>query len=559
MADNRFYIIKDLKPACTFIYSGEPYSTGVYKEPVYPNPVKNVPDSQYEMMCHMFFVINDDIHAFPKDALEGSEIAGPKVYIGRSFIDIDYSLMGEMTSYQYAIKYDGENLFSLAHTNGGYTEAVKKIVNSVKYSEDKKDAWIPLDEVVGVYDRDLKEMKHAFDKFTISYYGSPYKDAPLDDEKTFRGIVDFGTDEAAIRCKTIDDAEYVNDMRALIERLYANGVKTRLYGYDKPSYDPLVDTKQAEEDEAWIKKFIEIFGDLEGISIWGFADEPGTSAFNYCAFIKNCFNKYDSKKRPVYINLGPRAHSFGVKTFYEEFSKRVRPDYYTYDRYPFFMTERGAEMTDPYFYSNFELQRGFAIDDSIDHGVILGAIKVGADPLRSDITPYFMRWQTNLLAAYGARYIEYYVYYYAHDFSILDSNNEPTWRWNLCVETTKYLKAVFSLLDNLRLDAVFHLENSDGGYDPDVIPYYGYRGVGEVKGNDAILSFYEDGVIVLTDKHADEFDGGDHDITLTGFAAKEWFNPETRAWEAAENCPAAKVGEDGLTVHFTLASQYIFR
>jgi len=558
---NRFYLVKDGKPACSFIYSGEPYSIGIYDEPEEAVPVKNIPDRHLQPVGKKMFEVFEKTGARPKNVLEENKTAGPKIYIGRSYIDLNPALMGEMTSYQYAIKFDGENLWTLSHTPGGYFDAINKLLNSVVISDDNKDAWIPLD-VVGIYDRNLPEVTHAFDKFTISYHGNPYRNVPLDDEVTYQGIVDFGTDEACLGCYDIDNPESVKKVRDLINRLYQQGITTRLYGvHAGGSCNPFVDVERIDGEIERIKRFIELFGDLDGISEWGFYDEPEPDAFMYCSCIKSTFKKYDPKKRPVYINLGPRVHSYGYPNFYEEYSRIVRPDYYCFDRYPYFLTERGAEMTDKYFYSNFEIERAKAIDDSVDHGAILAGIKVGGDPDsdRADITPHFMRWQTNLLAAYGARYIEYYVYYHVHDYCILDENNKPTWRWDLCVEATKYLKAVFSLLDNLRLEAVFHLENSDGGYDIDVIPYYGYRGVGEVKGNDAILSFYEDGVLVLTDKHADEFDGGDHAITLTGFAAKEWFNPETRAWEAAANCPAAKIGEDGLTVNFTLASQYIFR
>jgi hypothetical protein len=223
------------------------------------------------------------------------------------------------------------------------------------------------------------------------------------------------------------------------------------------------------------------------------------------------------------------------------------------------MTEKGAEMTDRYFYSNFELQRAFAVDDGVDHGAILAAIKVGADPARSDITPHFMRWQTNLLAAYGCRYIEYYVYYHVHDYTILGENNAPTWRWDLCRETTKYLKSVFSLLDDHRLEAVFHLPKPDGTYDLDVIPYYGWRGLGDIAGCDAILSFYDEGILVVTDKRADEFDGGEHDLLIPGFTGTEWYDPEQRKFISIGDCPAAEMTEEGFRLHLTPASQYIFR
>jgi len=560
MAHEKFYLVKNGKSVCRFVYSEYPYPFDVYKDVTPPEPVKNISSRLFIYLNKTLLSgIYNTTGAWPSLIPEdrAGEFCGNKVYVGRCFTT-DLSGLGDANAYQYAIVHSGNTVTTLAHTYGGYYAAAEKIHACVRYSEDQKDAWLA-EEVFGIFDHDLPPLRHAFPKFTVSFYGSPYNRASLEDEKTFRGIVEFGTDEVPLHANW-HDADAVAGLRTLIKRFYAEGITTRLYGAAHPGdCDPLEHPERAEEYENEIRGLVETFGDLEGISQWGYWDEPEAWHFNLCSFARTCFRRYDPKKRPVYINLGPRAHSFGVQTFYSEFSRLVHPDYYCFDRYPFFMTEKGAEMTDLYFYSNFELQRAFAIDDGVDHGAILAAIKVGADPARSDITPHFMRWQTNLLAAYGCRYIEYYVYYYAHEYSILDKNNDPTWRWELCRETTEYLKAVFSLLDDHRLDAVFHLPKPDGTYDLDVIPYYGWRGIGEVTGYDAILSFYDAGILVVTDKHADPFDGGEHEILLTGFAGTEWFDPEKREFVPIGDCPETEKTAEGLKIHLTLASQYIFR
>jgi len=573
MVNDRFYIVKDRKHVCSFVYSEEPFPFEIYSEiypyehisdkperNVAPEPSRNMPHKQYLKLKYMLDDVRNvtenkrySLGVWPDKYPEAKAIDGPKVYIGRCY-NTDPSLLGEMTSYQYAIKEVDGNIYTLARTPGGYCDAIDKLASSIQYSEDKRDAWFPAD-VLGVYDRDLPEVKHAFPKFTISFYGTP---RTVGSEETFRDIIAFDTDEVPLSVD-LNSEESVKNTRALIKKFAAEGVTTRLFANIANEFNPYREPEKIPEFEANVKKFTELFSDLDEISTWGFMDEPDPAAFEFCGLAKKLFAKYDPKNRPLYINLGPRAHCYGIQSLYDAYIDTVNPDYLCADRYPFYITKRGPEVADKYFYSTLEIERNNAIDISVDHGMILGAIRVSGSPRRADTSPGFMSWQTNLLAAYGARYIEYYVYYYAHDYSILDKNDKPTWRWYLCRETTKYLRAIFSLLDDRKLEAVFHLENSQGGYDVDVTPYYGYRGIGEVKGNDAVLSFYDEGILVLTDKHACEIDGGEHDITLTGFAAKEWFNPETRAWEAAENCPAAKIGEDGLTVHFKLASQYIFR
>ena len=560
MSDKKFYLVKDGRSACSFVYSEYPYPYDVYRDVTPPEPVKNISSRLFIYLNKTLLNgICQETGVWPPLVTEdeAKDLTGNKVYVGRCFTT-DLSGLGEANAYQYVIVRHGNTAVTLAHTYGGYRAAAEKIHACVRYSGDKKDAWLD-EEAFGTFSRDLPPVRHAFPQFTISFYGSPYNRAPREDEKTFRVIVDFGTDEVPLNANW-HDPEDTAKLRRLIERFYAEGITTRLYGAAHPGdCDPLEHPEKAEEYEQEIRGLVETFGDLEGISQWGYWDEPEAWHFNLCSFARTCFRKYDPKKRPVYINLGPRAHSFGVQTFYSEFSRLVHPDYYCFDRYPFFMTEKGAEMTDLYFYSNFELQRAFAVDDGVDHGAILAGIKVGADPARSDITPHFMRWQTNLLAAYGCRYIEYYVYYHVHDYTILGENNEPTWRWDLCRETTGYLKSVFSLLDDHCLEAVFHLPKPDGTYDLDVIPYYGWRGLGNIAGCDAILSFYDEGILVVTDKRADVFDGGDHDLLIPGFAGTEWFDPEQRKFIPICDCPAAEMTEEGFRLHLTLASQYIFR
>ena len=304
-----------------------------------------------------------------------------------------------------------------------------------------------------------------------------------------------------------------------------------------------------------------MFADMNGVEQWGFFDEPETEHFEYCAFVKRCFEKYDPKHRPVYINLGPRAHCHGVQSFYDRYSEIVRPDYYCLDRYPFFQTERGAEMNEDYFYAHLELNRNNAIDDCVDAGIILTAIKVGADPLHADITQDFMDWQTNLAAAYGYRYLEQYVYYYVHDYCILGPGLVPTRRWHIAKKANDYLHTISPVLLEKRLDAVFHLPCVDGTYDIDTIPYHPYHGAGEVKGIDAVLSFFDDGTMIVTDKRCDEFHGGAHDVTLTGVTGEvEWFNPVSAGWEKIETCPAiVSSGEGGLTLNLARATQYIIK
>lgn len=559
-----FYFVKDGKPACTIVHSENPFPWEIYSELTSPEASMDTPVKNLRFLARMAENIWKKTGAWPelKTVREAEEIEGPKAVFGRTVKD-DLTLLGDATSKQFLLAKDGENLITLARTPGGYFDAIRVVADSLIFSEDGQDAYVPA-EAFHLYDRELPPVRHAYDKFTVSFYGTPYFRAELEDETVFRDIVDFGTDLVPLftgnwEDQMLDDENRVARMRALIERFYAAGVSVRLYGVDQgKARRRFQTTGEMDLVEENVKKIVERYGDLEGVAHWGFFDEPEPDDFDYCAQVKRLFNRYDPKKRPVYINLGPRAHCRGIQSFYDHFSSMVRPDFHCLDRYPFFMTERGAEVKEDYFYAHFERNRNAAIDDSVDSGMILAAIKVGADPARADINQDFMDWQTNLLVAYGCRYLEQYVYYYAHPYSILDVNNRPTFRWHIARKANMYLKKVMPELVDRELYSVFHLPRKDGAYDIDTVPYTGYRGLGEVSGVDAVLSFYEGGVLVVTDKRASVFDGGDHEVKLSGMKKNvRWFNPETEAWEEIASCPAAKAGEDGLRLTLSRATQYI--
>ena len=549
-----FYFVKNGEAACTIVYSDKPFPPEIYEEVSAPEPVTDIPERQYTAVCALVNRIRTATGVeLPLCAEKAAGEGGARAYLGKVGCS-ESSWLGETHAAQYVLTRKDGNLFTMAWTPGGYLDAIRKTADRLVISEDGREVYFP-GEAFRSYDRVMKEVKHAFPKFTVSIFGEPGQE---EDDRVFHDLVEFGIDMMPL---TVDpeDAASVERTRKLIEKFYAEGITTRLYSRIRDLADSYIKEGNHGPTENYVRHLTELFADMEGIAQWGFYDEPETEQFEYCGFVKRCFEKYDPKVRPVYINLGPRAHCRGVQTFYDRYREIVQPDYFCLDRYPFFMTERGAEMNEDYFYSHLELNRNNAIDGCVDAGIILAAIRVGADPLRADITQNFMDWQTNLTAAYGCRYLEQYVYYYVHDYCILGPGLVPTNRWNIAKKANDYLHVISPVLLEKRLDTVFHLPRADGGYDIDTIPYYPYHGAGAVEGIDAVLTFFEDGTIIVTDKRCDDFRGGAHEVTLTGVTGEvQWFNPVTAAWEEIGSCPAAiSSGAGGLTLRLERATQYI--
>ena len=494
-------------------------------------------------------------------------------------------LMGDATSYENTVAQHDGSIYALGYTTKGIVQALDRITDALV--GENGDVFIP-ESAFGTVPTVLPEKKDAFNDFWLTYYGPPSfssndpKDWNETDRRTLDDIIKFGVDEIpAYFFGYKDDEQSVSVIKSFINEFYSHNIKVRPYFVNNGKLQQLFDEGKTDEIEADIKRTVELFGDMEGIGQWGLYDEPlEDKQLKYCGFIRQCFHKHDPMDRPVYINMGPVTLQdwCNGETVYDKLLEWTDPDYYCYDKYPFRVTDDGKPvMYEDNWYANLEQNRSYAIDGARNTGAILGAIKVGADPSRHDITQEFMDWQVNLMLAYHYRYLESYVYYPVHDFCMLGKGNVPTFRWHIARKCNQYAKTVGRMLLNKRLDAVFHLRNSSIplGHDgfkhdyPDIeenhysfgtVTYFGYRGLGNVTGEDAMLSFFDDGTIIVTDKRCCDIDGGDHTVIIEGLrGGVEIFNGISGEWEIIQTCKNARQTPNGLELKLTRSSQFILR
>ncbi len=593
---------------------------------------------------------------------------------------VDYSLLGESSITDMVIAKSGDDLSLNSTTSNATVESVGKVMDSLKLDETNDVLYID-SEVFGIFERELPETYHAYDKFELTFYGPPYitvsgdewtytcdeydpffsdglvpvsaapdigeeneavtmdliaylnesgqgvclygfpyNGTPNEDtvkeiinkygdiegvvqwgivhskdysqenidsiiamfqendeqnrpvrhiaisDATYEGVGAFGVDQIPIWTST-DDAS-VTRTRALVEKLWEIGVSTRIYAFPTDE-DIYLETKDISPDEEKVLKVIECYGDLEGVTEWGLVDEPKVKDHEYFGLCAALFHKHDPRDRDVYINLDPAYITADIEeyrqphNYYDSAQELMNPDYYCFDRYPFFVIDQETGeggVVDKYFYYNFEINKQYALDNGRDASVILAAIRVGNDPARTEVDGDMMDWQTNLMIAYDYRCWESYVYYHVHPSNMLGDGNIPTWRWYNAQRRNEYLNTVGDELSDSELQAVFHLPYEDGSYSYGVIPYYGYKGLGEVIGYDAILSFKTDGTFIVTDKRCSDFDGGEHEITFTGLSGEgTWFNPDTAQWEDISTCPAVLSTDGGLRICLGRATQFVFR
>ena len=564
-----YFIVKDGQSQVTFVYADK-------ETQMIQDAIKEIQTLVMDR-CDVVIPIKSDAQL--------SKVKTPKVVVGKTKIT-SYDRMGDgATTYDMLVELDGSDIYALGYTQGATNNALENILENIVIMNDCKNVYIK-PAAFGLQERPLREYESTWDRFTISGYGAPTfstYDPDLwteKDQEVFQSIIDFGIAEIPVWM-----FDYRNDknfsrevIKKYIEKFNSVGIKSRVYAFDAGRYMECDDgkTKDYAELEACIKDVVETFGDIEGVAVWGFYDEPSTvDSFLYCADVMELFDKYDAQNRPVYINMEPMVGSVFFSRpldMYNDLLEIVDPDFYCYDRYPFWRINENGEndpegeptMVDDYWYANLEYNRNYGIDASRDTGIIIACITVGQEAGRlegrADINQEFMDWQVNCSLAYGYKYIEQFVFYTGHAYGLYTKENEKTFRWYIAKEANDYANIVGTMLFDKRLDMVFHLANEDGSYSNEVVAYTGYRNAGEVTGVDAFLSFYDDGTIIVTDKRCCDADGGVHDVTLGGLnGGVEWFNVANNAWEDISTCDAAEVSENGLTLTLERATQYIVR
>ncbi len=573
----KFYFVKDGKAVSTIIVPGG--GVGVSMDYVSGASASKKMLKIVEAFQEKILELSNTLVPFVGD--DNADQFGAKFLIGNTKY-IDYPLMGEATSDDCVLAGDEFEVQVIAHTAGGVYDALEIV--SENLVAEGNDVYFDL-SILGIHDRELGEYNHIFTEFTNSFYGPIYNgpgndhrpsSSDPDDFWAIEQIAEFGADVMPMWGAPKGEAA-----DAFFAKCLELGVNVRLSVF--PGYYEVFNTStrerimSPEEVEQKVKENLEIYAKYEAITEWGLVDEPPVEEHQYFGELKALVQKYDPLKRPCYTNFG----CIPDEDFYDSASDVIVPSEYRYDDYPFhYDKDLNSRMMDYDFYANMEINRDYAVDDRVSASIILAAMKVGGandpdpnDPNfdslwdnadgfanypRAEITGEFMGWQTSLITAYGYKCWESYVYYPVHKYAMLNSDYTPNWRWYLAQDANFRLKELGNLLFDYEVDAVFHIANEDGTYSNGTIPYYGYRNLGEITGCDAIISFLEDDIIILTDKRC-EFDQTEHEVSLENIDKNdEWYNLETSQWEPLSTCEYFEETENGGTFTLNVKDTQVF-
>ena len=282
--------------------------------------------------------------------------------------------------------------------------------------------------------------------------------------------------------------------------------------------------------DAVVKEVVEDYAEFDNINGWEIADEPSSKDFPVLKAFVDAFRRYDPERETV-INLFPTyATPEMLKdpdyvTHIERFVDEVKPDFISYDHYPFMGRVRKEKLSDPNqvddererlirlaseaiedrddFFENLEIARRTGLKNDIEQMVILMVTEHGSC---RNITRQEILWEVNMSLAYGMHRISYFTYWLPNQ-----DENDRYWLWDNAMcdrEGNKYqhyydvqavnklILPIGKMLFETKSKAVFHVGKQEKG----TTPFTRYEHVKEIVGDNAVVGFFEDGSVYLVNR-----------------------------------------------------------
>ena len=292
-----------------------------------------------------------------------------------------------------------------------------------------------------------------------------------------------------------------------------------VYQQDKP-----------EAADAVVKEVVEDYALYDNVAEWGICDEPDSEKFPVVSAIVEAFRKYSPDKDTV-INLFPdyatpeQLKSVDYPTHLKDFVRIVKPHFLSYDYYQFMgrpaydrwndgtederellrrQAAEGREDRDGFF-DNMELIRKLGLENNLEQMLIMQLVE-HADC--RNLTYAEILWEANMCLAYGMHRISYFTYW-------LPDGGETFFKWNNAIcdrEGNKYqhyydvqavnkeILEVGQILFETKSEAVFHVGKLEKG----TVAFEGYGDIAEIHGDNAVVGFFENGLIYLTNRNFKE-------------------------------------------------------
>lgn len=360
-------------------------------------------------------------------------------------------------------------------------------------------------------------------RFDITFYEGPGIDCVVKDEV----IADM-----AASGMTLSQLWFTYDVETNIRALQLmEKYNMKAVVYEKRLL-ALYESRKLEDVERVVKEVVDDYKDYyHVITGWEIADEPNTEGFPILAKMVETLHQY-VPQHEVVINLYPNYASnemLKAKSYVdyiERFINEVKPDFISYDYYPFTGRELQQELGDVNstddererairaaamrnedrveYFLNLEIIREQGLKNNLDQILIAQLTEHG---VYRNLSYEEILWQVNMCLAYGMHRISYFTYwqplpddFWKWDKSMCDREGNKYQHYYDVQRVNKEIYEIGKILFETKSERIFHIGTNERG----TTPFESYGDIQAIKGERGVVGFFEDGHIYLVNHDYNE-------------------------------------------------------
>lgn len=360
-------------------------------------------------------------------------------------------------------------------------------------------------------------------RFDITFYEGPGIDCVVKDEV----IADM-----AASGMTLSQLWFTYDVETNIRALQLmEKYNMKAVVYEKRLL-ALYESRKLEDVERVVKEVVDDYKDYyHVITGWEIADEPNTEGFPILAKMVEALHQY-VPQHEVAINLYPNYASnemLKAKSYVdyiERFINEVKPDFISYDYYPFTGRELQQELGDVNstddererairaaamrnedrveYFLNLEIIREQGLKNNLDQILIAQLTEHG---VYRNLSYEEILWQVNMCLAYGMHRISYFTYwqplpddFWKWDKSMCDREGNKYQHYYDVQRVNKEIYEIGKILFETKSERIFHIGTNERG----TTPFESYGDIQAIKGERGVVGFFEDGHIYLVNHDYNE-------------------------------------------------------
>lgn len=350
------------------------------------------------------------------------------------------------------------------------------------------------------------------ERFDITFFEGPGADYVVKDEV----IADM-----AASGMTLSQLWFTYDVKTNIKALkLLEKYNMKAVVYEKRLL-ALYDSRKIEDVDRIVKEVVDDYKDYYHIITgWEIADEPNTEGFEILAKIVEALKKYVPQHEAV-INLYPNyASNEMLKAdsyvdYVERYINEVKPDFISYDYYPFTGRETQQELGDinstsderekairaaamrkedrVEYFLNLEIIREQGLKNDLEQVLIVQLLEHG---VYRNLSYEEILWQVNMCLAYGMHRISYFTYW--------DPMPDDFWKWEKAMcdrkgnkyqhyydvqRANKEIYEIGKKLFRTKSKEVFHIGTNEQG----TREFEEYGNIQKINGERGVIGFFEDG------------------------------------------------------------------